>query len=336
MDVRRVMRIVWIWEWHNTMDVVVRLDEGVGEVLRRFSKDGHEVWITTLGGPVRGIDQGINFLLVPKYTSWATQIAELNPDLILGWGTVDHKIYQQVHQLLPEIPMYMFLAGGSVDHPYAHSFNGFFVETNFHVKDLNARGLPAWRALGVMEDILFPTPEQHKIWDVFLPASFTTNKRYDLWCDVIEQSGLKGVAVGPVNELGCQIECRKVGVPTFGYMSRTVLRDFYNASRVTLLTAGAWGGCQRALLESLACGIPVVTTEDNFQLDWINSTGAPVVWCPPQVNLLIEAVKKVIDSPPDPKVLRQFVLDNFTGNHYYEVVRQVVLPQEVEACQVKA
>jgi hypothetical protein len=318
------MRIVFCWQWENSLDVIVRFDEGLGGVLRRLAQEGHDVTITSWGEGAEGRDQGVTFLIVPPtagFEQWAQRVAALQPDVLLGWGTVDHRIIPEVRKLLPQVPAFFFLAGGGVDHPGVHVYDHYFVETNFHIGDLGKYGKPSSRALGVLTDVLTPI-EQAKQWDVFLPASFTANKRYSLFCDIVELGGFRGVAVGPLNDEGCWVECKKVYVPTFGYVSRRVLRDFYCASRCTVLTGGVWGGSQRTLLESLSCGIPVVATDDNPQLDWLLSVGAPVVTAPPIPELLVQTVRHVLEVPPSPQALRDFVLQGFTVEHYYQVVKE--------------
>jgi hypothetical protein len=323
------MKLCFVWEWTNSLDVIVRFDEGIGEVLRLFAKDGHEVTIVTWGEEAaRGKDKGVNFILIPagQRELWVQEVVALSPDVLLSWGSIDHKLAVRCKQAL-DVPWCMFLAGGGVDHPHRSIPNHFFVETQFHVDDL---GGGATKALGVMTDVLYPMPKQPKLWDVFLPASFTDNKRYSLFADVVELGKLTGVAVGPRNDERCVIECENVYVPTFGYVSRGVLRDFYNASRVTVLPGGAWGGSQRTLLESLACGVPVVVCDDNFQLDWLLSMGAPVEAVPPQAEWMLEAVRRCLAAPPDPLTLRQFVLDSFTAQHYYAIVKAEV-DQQLES-----
>ena len=319
------MKILFLWQWENTLDVIARFDEGIGEIWRLFAKDGHDVTITTYGGPASGIDHGIKFLLVPRETpfpQWASKVKDLCPDVIYCWGSIDHKIAKFCKELMPEVPLLFFLAGGGVDHPHTSLYDHFFVETKFHKKDLNDHGKPATEALGVMVDQLVIKPNQPKLWDVLLPASFTSNKRYSLFADVVEIGHLRAVAVGPKNDEGCLIECEKVEIPTFGYVTRSSLCDFYNASRVTVLTGGAWGGSQRTLLESLACGTPVVACEDNFQLDFFTGADSPVVFCPPQPEFILDAVRRVIASPAKPQMLRDYVLSRFTAHHYYDLVKQ--------------
>lgn len=319
------MKIVFVWEWENGLDVIARFDEGIGEVLRSFARDGHEVYVTTWGGQACGQDAGVHFMLFPPNgspkpdkTDWVEWILEYGPDVVLSWGSIDHDLPVRLKKAGLKSPWLLFLAGGGVDHPNRQHVDHFFVETRFHQEELGEGN--ATIAQGVLTDILMPNPNQPKVWDALLPASFTVNKRYSLWCDVVEQGGFKGCAVGPVNDEGCVIECQKVSVPTFGYVSRKVLRDFYCASKVTVLTGGVWGGSQRALLESLACGTPVVACDDNPQLDTFHD--APVTFCPPQVNLLVEAVRHEMSDPIfSPEVLRQYVLDHWTTQHYYEAVK---------------
>ena len=318
------MKIIFAWQWRNSLDVIARFprEEGIGLVLSEFAKEGHEVWLSTWGGPLYGKDGQLHYDLIPEdwgYDAWVERIARMQPDLILGWGSVDHKIYPKLRIALPKTPIAYFLAGGPIGWGDPRTFDVMFVETDFHVRDLADVGVKSVRALGIAADIMTPVP-QGKQWDVIFPASFTSNKRYDLFCETIKKGRFSACTPGPVNERALLELSKKSGATTLGYTPRDVLRDLYCASRVTVLTGGAWGGSQRTLLESLACGIPVISCDDNFQLDWLKRIGAPVTFVPPSSDFLVDAVHEVLANPPDPVPLRQFVLDHFTGRHYYDAV----------------
>jgi len=102
-----------------------------------------------------------------------------------------------------------------------------------------------------------------KKYDVIFVGRMATNKGLDLFLDVMEKTGLVGVAVGDGPLLAWarkQAKRRglKIHFPGFARDSIEIAR-YLNESRVFLMPSLNEGG-PRVVLEAMACGIPVIAT----------------------------------------------------------------------------
>jgi glycosyltransferase involved in cell wall biosynthesis len=102
-----------------------------------------------------------------------------------------------------------------------------------------------------------------KQYDVTFVGRMATNKGLDIFLDVMERTGLVGVAIGegPMLEWARSESKRrglKIHFPGFAKDSAEVAR-YLNESRLLLMPSLNEGG-PRVVLEAMACGIPVVAT----------------------------------------------------------------------------
>ncbi len=110
---------------------------------------------------------------------------------------------------------------------------------------------------------VFTFHDKPKLYDVAFVGRMASNKGLNLYLDVIEKLGCVGVAVGdgPLLSWACRQAKRrglKIHFPGFAVDSTEVAR-YLNESRVLLMPSLNEGG-PRIVVESLACGTPVVAT----------------------------------------------------------------------------
>lgn len=102
-----------------------------------------------------------------------------------------------------------------------------------------------------------------KQYDIAFLGRMTSNKGLDLFLDVLERTRLVGIAVGegpllPWVRRQAKHRGLKLHTPGFATTTDEVAR-YLNASRLLLMTSLNEGG-PRVVVESLACGTPVVAT----------------------------------------------------------------------------
>ena len=185
-------------------------------------------------------------------------------DFVLTWGALTSRQAQMAATL--DGKKGLCLAGGPIDNALVHSFDIVFAETNWHVKKLRKLGVNVKRAFGTNIDLFHPIDGYPKVWDAIYPAAFASWKRHELFA---AKPGFK-LAVGYIQPRGIDKEsvevCEKNGVMVLPQVTPDVLVRLYNASRKVIITANLWGGGERAVLEGLACGLPVEVAPDNEKL----------------------------------------------------------------------
>ena len=144
------------------------------------------------------------------------------------------------------------------------------------VRTINARQTPSFlEAAGVPQskivhipafyiDLATHKPESlEKKYDVVFVGRMAINKGLDIFLDVMEQTGLVGVAVGDGPMLDwARNEAKRRGLKIHfpGYAKdSSEVAAYLNESRILLMPSLNEGG-PRVVLEAMACGVPVVAT----------------------------------------------------------------------------
>lgn len=235
------------------------------------------------------------------------------PDVILVWGGIDRPLCSTIQSY--GVPAAFLYAGGPKDHPNLRNFAHIFYESDSDGEDFRALGYHCSKAFGTNTE-LFTIQEQPVLFDAIYPATFAAWKRHDLFARAL--SGKRALACGYWQEV--EKECRDVcvanGVLVTKALHPEVLVGLYNASRFTVLTANAVGGCQRAVLESLACGTPVIVTTDNRKCHF-GLPGLTVV--PPDTGSIRTAMDKI--GTPDRKEIRDAVSALYSETIYMQQLK---------------
>lgn len=178
-----------------------------------------------------------------------------SPKIILGWGT-SFDDWKEIHGF--NSTRILLYAGGTPNKDKAYKlFNAVVVENESDKKYFDTE----YFAFGTNTDVFKPM-KLPKMIPAFYPAAFARYKRHDLWAKSVPPGS---IAVGELqaHEPECYevvYENNHIGLPMIGMDSMPFL---YNQSQAVVLTPEHMGGCQRAALESMACNIPVLVTNDS-------------------------------------------------------------------------
>lgn len=185
-------------------------------------------------------------------------------DLALVWGALGSSQVTTVADW--PMPKAICIAGGPINHPDIHKFDIVFVETRWHQREFRKIGIDAKLAFGTNTDLFRRIP-QTKVFDAIFPATFAAWKRHYLFAERYKD---KGLAVGWMQPNGwekeCYETCQEKGSVVLPAVPAETLAYLYNASKTVYLPADIWGGCERAVLEGLACGCNVEVEADNPKL----------------------------------------------------------------------
>lgn len=240
-------------------------------------------------------------------------IDDFKPDVILVWGSIDSPLCDHIQTF--GVPSAFLYAGGPKDHPNFLNFNHIFYESEVDGDEFRSRGHSTSRAFGTNTE-LFTIQKQPKIFDAIYPATFAKWKRHDIFANAMR--GTRSVALGFWQdvETECRTVCEDAGLLVLKAVHPEVLVGMYNASRATVLTADAVGGCQRAVLESLACGVPVVIMADNKKCQF-DLPGISMATTPEDVRAFA-----LTESQHSPECLRRAVVENYSETVYMNQLRE--------------
>lgn len=288
------MRLAFVWNYEARPQDLLYWWDGLRAALDYLEIDfGYEI--------LRLTAQSIN------------EIESFKPDFILSWGSLD----QFFHRIIRNygVKTGLCYAGGSKEN--LDNFDVIFYESQIDgdefeiLKSEKNYKIHLQRAFGTNDELFRPF-HQKKIWDAIYPATFARWKRHELFARAVGDGGL---ACGNwlEYEMDCVNVCKKYGVLTLKAVHPEVLVSLYNASFCTLLTADRWGGCQRAVLESLSCNVPVIVCSDNKRSsEFIEESGEGLV-VDPDIDEIKEAITKIKEFKCNG---RKYIEANWTAKHY--------------------
>lgn len=291
-------------------------EDGLPAAMEVIAKSHHLVWYSG-GQNLTFQHKGYTLSLVPSGEQLAIQLAHQMPDIIICWGSLNRPWHQVVHERFPHIPMVLCFAGGPRNHIARSYFRVIVVESQVYLDDFTKAGITAVRGFGTNVKIFSPESRYPKVWDAIYPASFCFHKNIELFCRSL--SG-RGLCVGNHNEPTIVSKVLQLGMPLMHRVSSLVLADLYRMSRVTVITGGPDGGAQRVVLESMACGTPVVVMSDNDRCrEFVEESRFGLICHPIDIEIQ-EAVQTLLDTPLPPQQGIDYIHSKWTENHYAEAI----------------
>lgn len=230
-------------------------------------------------------------------------------------GGKDAHNYKRI-QSLPNKKALLF-AGGPIQKDWVAGFDHVFVESKINKDEFDALGVPNSTAFGVNTDVFKPMNLPKK-WRGIHPATCASWKRQWLGAEAFGKDMLlcgryQQEDPYPFNR------SRELGAEVLDEQSYDELARLYNQSVALIQTSEYWGGGQRATLEALACGIPVICTEDSPKnREYVEESGYGLV-VPPEVGAIRQALEEV--STWNDTKGRDYVLSKWTHKHYADNLR---------------
>lgn len=253
---------------------------------------------------------------VTYYEPWDNIIKE---DVILYWEApctingpnAPHYIKVRDNAL----PKALLFAGGPLNAKDVQGFDHVFVESDINAKECQELGIPYSVAFGI-NDTIFKPKEKKKTWKAIHHGTCASWKRQWL---VAEAFGEESVLVGKYQESDRKPfdTAKELGATVVDEVPLTSIVDYLNRSEVLCQTSDYWGGGQRATLEAMACGIPVICMEDSPKnREYVEACGAGLV-CPPSKEQIVKAYNEIQTWTSQEKQRGvQYVQENWTAQHY--------------------
>lgn len=313
------LRIAFIKDWHDELEHIGGNADGILAAVAELSKR-HDLRFFTHNKygnrDIEFTENGINYVLteqLDRHWEWIIQA-----DVILSWGSLD----RPWHARLPRnVPAILCFAGGPTEHPHLHNFDHIVVESEVYFRSFSRHVVGVSRAFGTNTDIFRPEPRTPKIFDAIYPASFCYHKNQEVFARAM---GPRGLAVGNYNVEDIVGKCLQFGTPTVRRVSSAALSDLYNMARVCVVPCGPSGGAQRVVLESFACGIPVVLADDNDKCaEFVTESGFGEL-APPIPEAIRDAVERVIAKNLPPALGRDYIMSKWTHHHYAAALERAI------------
>lgn len=213
----------------------------------------------------------------------------------------------------------LLFAGGPIRKEWVTGFDLLFLESKINEKECDDLGIPWYHAFGVNTEEFSVTQRntKEKKYDGMLHGTCASWKRQWL---IGEAFGNRGCVIGkgqdsdpyPFNR------CRELGAGVFPESSPSVIKDLMQDSVALVNCCDYWGGGQRATLEAMAVGLPVVCCNDSPKnIEFIEESGFGRI-ASPDVHSIRQAVEDLKQNPPDPKIGIEYVRAKWSGDVYAE------------------
>lgn len=314
------MKLAFLWHAEFQTQELLNWQDGLYAALQELGKE----WEVRMFVPYGDADVTVGNISIEQYPTPGQTFQEalsFEPDAVLCWGGLDRPLHALVRRLGK--PTALCFAGGPVNHPNLENFDLVFCETDYHLPVFKSLGVNVRKAFGVNTDLFRPTPWQKPHFMAIMPAAFALYKRYPLFADAF---GSDGLAVGQVQTQPdgtvwegefCHEVCLNRDVAVIPrIMPYYMMPYMYGLAECTVLTSTTYGGCDRTVLEALACDKPVVICDDNEKLKLI--APAFTVKAAPEAKAIRAAAAQAIGQHPTGGLAPAWVTEHYSHLRYAE------------------
>lgn len=275
--------------WHGMNDNRERMNDGLFKAMETIEED-HEV---NYKEPTDDIDSDI----VLYWEAPCTYRGEFSEE------------YKRVLEL--DLPTALLFAGGPLQEEWVDGFDLAFVESEVNEQDFEETGVPYKRAFGINDEI-FQLMDFETEWTGVHHCTCASWKRVELLAEALQEEALVFGKFQPSDPRPFQ-DCENHGAEVRGQQSYSRTAELLNKCEVLVQTSSSRGGGQRATLEAMACGLPVIAMEDSPKNKEFVIESENGVIAQPNADSIRQAVDKVIREDWS---TREYIENNWTAEHY--------------------
>lgn len=217
------------------------------------------------------------------------------------------------------LPKILLFAGGPINPDWVKGFDEICVESKINVEEFAQYGITVNTAFGI-NDKLYRPLKVPKTYRGIHHGTCASWKRQWLGAQAFSGGMLlvgrrqetDSYPFTYSKELGAVIK-----EETFG---KELVEDICSAE-VLVQSSDFWGGGQRATLEAMACGVPVICMKDSPKnIEYVNESGAGVI-CDPDPESIKNAHREIMkDYSRMSEQGIEYVKNKWTARHYaYEL-----------------
>lgn len=268
-----------------------------------------------------GLRQAVRYMEEEHEVVYHEPFDDIEADLILFWEapcTINNPAFEPWYRKIQysKTPKALLFAGGPMLQDGLDGFDMIFTESQINDDELERFGFKYKRAFGI-NDTIFKPLDLEKKYDGYHPATCAGWKRQGLLCRAL---GRRAIVTGRDQKNDPQqfITCREQGSNVLLEQPYEKVNEILNESWAMVNTSDFWGGGQRATLEAMAAGTPVIVMEDSPKnCEYVHESGAGVVVKPHEGEIRV-AVKKVKENYDDySKKGIEYVQNKWTAKHYF-------------------
>lgn len=317
MVTKSSLKIAMLHDWTLPLNEYLDNEDGLPAAIEVIAKSHDIQWYTGISGsPLTFPYRGYKLNFVPTGDILLASLEVQLPDVIISWGGLDRPWNKLIHDRFKGIPKVLLFAGGPRDHIAKSYFQVIVCESQVYIDDFTRLGVTATRGFGTNMQIFRPRGLP-KRFDAIYPASLCFHKNIELFCRALQGRGL---VVGNHNEPTIVSKVLSLDTALLHRVSSNTLADLINMSRVTVVTAGPEGGAQRVVLESMACGTPVVVMSDHDRcIEFVRESGFGRVVHPVDFEIR-EVVDDLIANPLDRNIGISYIASKWSESHYAESI----------------
>ncbi len=280
-DKFRRKKIAFVWQGVSDPKIFNQWNDGLREAVRIINNSGYEVKF---------------------YEPWH-EITDV--DIILYWEApctamgVNGPHYNKVRE--NPIKKALLFAGGPIKIEWVRGFDLLFLESKINERECDELGISWKHAFGINDrNFVYSKRENpEKIWDGMLAGSGASWKRQWL---IGEALGEKAILMGrdqDTDPMPFRV-CREHGSTVLGEQSSQFVAKTLRQSHTCVNPCDFWGGGQRATLEAMAMGVPVICCNDSPKnREFIEESGFGMIVNPsvPDIRSAVETLKNVQLDP---------------------------------------
>lgn len=213
----------------------------------------------------------------------------------------------------------LLFAGGPLEKEWVLGFDLLFIESEINEKECDELGIPYVRAFGI-NDRVFTPEKQPKVFDGIHHGTCASWKRQWLVAKALED---KALICGRYQQEDPRAfdESREHGALVLGEMRQGPLNSLLNASWSMVQTSDYWGGGQRATLEAMSAGVPIICMEDSPKnREFVEESGAGIV-VRPDYRAIQDAVEEIKGWTEEQRLRgHEYVQSKWTAKQYADTI----------------
>lgn len=220
----------------------------------------------------------------------------------------------------------LLFAGGAIRKEWVSGFDILFLESKINEKECDDLGISWHHAFGI-NDKIFKYEKKEKMYDGMLAGTCASWKRQWL---IGEALGDKGLVCGKNQESDPQpfIKCKEFGTLVLPEQRAESVASLLNQSFTCVNPCDYWGGGQRATLEAMACGVPVICCTDSPKnREFVEASGFGRV-VEPNAQDIKRAVEELKANQMNPQIGVDYIQSKWTSKIYakqiLEGVRRII------------